>query len=77
MRGKGEIHRGRHAQFIAEVGQPWCAGRVQTQRNQLLRLRVGQRPDQHAVEHTEDSCIRPDANGQREHHGDREPRRPR
>jgi hypothetical protein len=75
MRREGEIHRGRQAQFIAEVGQPWRTGSVQTHCNQLLRLRIRQRPDQHAVEHTEHGCIRPDANGQRCHHRDREPRR--
>ena len=76
MRGKGEIHRGRQAQLIPELGQPGRAGRVQMQRNQLLRLRVGQRPEQHAVEHAEHRRIRSDADGQREHHGDRESRRP-
>jgi hypothetical protein len=46
------------------------------QRNQLFRLRIGQRPQQHAVEYAEDRRIRSDADGQRQHHSDREPRRP-
>ena len=76
MRGKGEVHRGREAEFISEVGQTGRAGGDQAHRNQLLRLRVGQRANQHAVEHTKHGCIRSDADGQCEHHGDREPRRP-
>ena len=75
MPRKGQVHRGRQPQIITKVGQPRRAWSVQTQSNQLLRLRVGQRPNQYAVEHTEHCRIRPDANGQRENHGNREPRR--
>jgi hypothetical protein len=77
VRGECEVHRGREAKLIAKLGEPRRARRVEMERDQLLRLRIGQRPQQHAVEHTEDRRIRADADGQRQQHGDREPGRPR
>ena len=56
---------------------PGAPGAFRRKRNQLLRLRIRKRPDQHAVEHAEDRCIGADADGQREDDGDREPWRPR
>jgi hypothetical protein len=63
--GKGKVHRGRQAQLTAKLSEPGRAGRVDVERNQLLRLRIGQRPQQHAVEHAEDRRVRSDADGQR------------
>ena len=73
--GVGEIHRRRQAKAIGEVCQSGCAGSRQRNPHKFLSSRIGQRFDQHAVEHAEDCRIGTDSYRQCEDYSRRESRR--
>ncbi len=73
--GEGEIHGGREAETSGEVRQPRGPRSDQMDGYQLLCVRIGQRLEQHAVEHAEDRRVGADSDCQGQDDRGGKPRR--
>ncbi len=74
--GVREVHRWREAEVAGQVRHPGCARGGVPDRDQAVWLRVGQRPEKHAVDDAEDGGVGADADGQRQEDHGGERRRP-